>query len=191
MYNVYTDILGWDKKDIDRTKLFVIFNNRGITENGFGAIFHSLFPLWSVSTMPSFSFLLFWYEFTYVTVSWIWLFSLNNSFLFSYSLVSFIFTMQQHKILVTAPNLWHFLLLIYIKVLQVVKFSYVIRFEFLKLVVSTSSVVWSQVRWFFILEYFCAINHGEKVKSFRISSMFYCLYYYPVLYNAIYIGVVQ
>ena len=38
-------ILGWDRKDIDRTELFVIFNNRGITENGFGAIFHLLFPL--------------------------------------------------------------------------------------------------------------------------------------------------
>ena len=32
------------------------------------------------------------------------------------------------------------------------------------LVVSTSSVVWSQVRRFFILEYFCAINHGERIE---------------------------
>ena len=75
----------------------MIFSNRGITENGFGAIFHSLFPLWSVSTMTSFSFLLFWYEFTYVTVSWFQLFSLNKFFLFIYLLVSFIFTIQQHK----------------------------------------------------------------------------------------------
>ena len=44
-------ILGRDRKEIDRTELFVIFNNRGITENGFGAIFHLLFPLCSVSTM--------------------------------------------------------------------------------------------------------------------------------------------
>ena len=83
-------ILGWDRKDIDRTELFVIFNNRGITENGFGTIFHSLFPLWSVSTMTSFSFVLFQYEFTYVTVSWFQLFSLNNFFLFSYLLVSYL-----------------------------------------------------------------------------------------------------
>ena len=38
-------ILGWDRKDIDRTELFVIFNNSGITENGIGAIFHLLFCL--------------------------------------------------------------------------------------------------------------------------------------------------
>ena len=50
--------------------------------------------------------------------------------------------------------------------------------------VSTSSVVWSQVRWFFILEYYCAINHDERIKSFRISSIIYCLYCYdPILYN--------
>ena len=73
-----------------------------------------------------------------------------------------------------------------LKFLQLVKLSYVTRFQFLKLVVSTSSVVWSQVRRFFILEYFCAINHGERIKSFRISSMFYCLNYYPVWYIAVY-----
>ena len=82
-----------------------------------------------------------------------------------------------------------FLLLIYIKVLWLVKLLmfYGNGFEFLKLVVSTSSVVWSQVRWFFILEYFHTFNHGERIKSFRLSSMFYCLNYYPVGYNAIYI----
>ena len=90
-------ILGWNRKDIDRTELFVIFNNRGIIENGVGTIFHLLFPLCSVSTMTSFCFLLFRYEFTYVTVSWFQLFSLNNFFLFNYSLVSFIFTIWQHK----------------------------------------------------------------------------------------------
>ena len=146
--------------------------------------------------MTSFSFLLFRYEFIYVTVSWFQLFSLNKFFLFNYPLVSFIFTIQQHKnpylnqsLLSPCSNTrswsWHqicdtsFFLFI-LKFLWLVKLFYVIRFEFLKLVVSTSSVVWSQVRWFFILEYFCAINHGERIKSFRISSMFYCLNYYPV-----------
>ena len=38
-------ILGRDRKDINRTELFVIFNNRGITENGIGTIFHLLFAL--------------------------------------------------------------------------------------------------------------------------------------------------
>ena len=77
--------------------------------------------------------------------------------------------------------------LLILKFLWLVKLFYVMGFEFLKLVVSTSSVVWSQVRWFFIFEYFCTINHGERITSFRISSMFYCLNYYPVWYNAIYI----
>ena len=146
--------------------------------------------------MTSFSLLLFQYEFTYVTVSWFQLFSLNKFFLFNYLLVSFIFTIWQHKdpylnqsLLSPCGNTrswsWHqicdtsFFLFI-LKFLRLVKLFYVIGFEYLKLVVSTSSVVWSQVRWFFILEYFCTINHGERIKSFRISSMFYCLYYYPV-----------
>ena len=34
---------------------------------------------------------------------------------------------------------------------------HVYEFESLKLVVTTSSVVWSQVRWFFILEYIFAL----------------------------------
>ena len=93
-----------------------------------------------------------------------------------------IITMWQHKILVTAPICYTSFFLFILKCYGLVKLLmfYVIGFEFLKLVVSTSSVVWSQVRWFFILEYFHAINHGERIKSFRISSMFYCLYYYPI-----------
>ena len=36
-------------------------------------------------------------------------------------------------------------------------------YRFVIVVVSTSSVVWSKVRWFFLLEYiFCAINHDEQ-----------------------------
>ena len=47
-------------------------------------------------------------------------------------------------------------------VLRQVKF-HVFR---LFVVVSTSSVVWSQVRWFFVLRYvFCAINHDEQHES--------------------------
>ena len=118
--------------------------------------------------MTSFSFLLFRYELTYVTVSWLQLFSLNNFFLFNYSLVSFIFTVWQHqnpylKQSLSSPcgntRSWsrHQIcdtssFLFILKFLQLVKLFYVIRFEFLKLVVSTSSVLWSQVRWFFVLE---------------------------------------
>ena len=40
-------------------------------------------------------------------------------------------------------------------------------------VVSTSSVVWSQMRQFFLLEYiFRTINHDEQHKSLQFSSMF-------------------
>ena len=40
-------------------------------------------------------------------------------------------------------------------------------------VVSTSSVVWSQVRRFFLLEYiFRAINHDEQNESLWFSLMF-------------------
>ena len=40
-------------------------------------------------------------------------------------------------------------------------------------VVSTSSVVWSQMRRFFLLEYiFHAINHDEQNKSLWFSLMF-------------------
>ena len=39
--------------------------------------------------------------------------------------------------------------------------------RFVIVVVSTSSVVWSQVRWFFLLEYiFCTINHDEQKNHF-------------------------
>ena len=126
--------------------------------------------------------------------SWFWLFSLNNLFLFNYSLVSIIFTIRQYKnpylnqLLLLSPcsntKSWSWnqicdtsFFLFILKFLWLVKLLmfYVIKFKFLKLMVSTSSVVWSQVRWFFILEYFHAINHGERIKSFRISSMFYCL----------------
>ena len=47
-----------------------------------------------------------------------------------------------------------------------------LNYKFVMVVVSTSSVVWSQVRWFFLLEYiFHAINHDEQ-KSLWLSSMF-------------------
>ena len=41
------------------------------------------------------------------------------------------------------------------------------------IVVSTSSVVWSQVRRFILLEYiFCTINHDEQNESLWLSLMF-------------------
>ena len=40
-------------------------------------------------------------------------------------------------------------------------------------VVSTSSVVWSQVRWFFLMRnVFCTINHDEQHESLWLSLMF-------------------
>ena len=46
-------------------------------------------------------------------------------------------------------------------------------YRFVIVVVSTSSVVWSQVRWFFLLEYiFHAINHDEQNESLWLSLMF-------------------
>ena len=40
-------------------------------------------------------------------------------------------------------------------------------------VVSTSSVMWSQVRRSFLLEYiFCTINHDEQNESLWLSLMF-------------------
>ena len=45
--------------------------------------------------------------------------------------------------------------------------------RFVIVVVSTSSVVWSQVRQFFLLEYvFRAINHDEQNESLWLSLMF-------------------
>ena len=45
--------------------------------------------------------------------------------------------------------------------------------EYRFVVVSTSSVVWSQVRQFFLLQYiFHAINHDEQNESLWLSLMF-------------------
>ena len=44
------------------------------------------------------------------------------------------------------------------------------------LVVSTASVVWSQVRQSFILEYFHTINHDEIREPLWLSLMFYSMY---------------
>ena len=42
--------------------------------------------------------------------------------------------------------------------------------------VSTSSVVWSQVRWFFLMRnVFRAINHDEQHESLWLSLMFILL----------------
>ena len=58
--------------------------------------------------------------------------------------------------------------------------------KFVMVVVSTSSVVWSQVRQFFILEYFCAINHDEIREPLWLSLMFYSMYvpYVSELHNS-------
>ena len=64
-------ILGQDRKDIDVTKLFVIFNNRGIIENGFGTIFHLLFPLcFCLTNAIIFPFYCFNMNLLMSTVSW-------------------------------------------------------------------------------------------------------------------------
>ena len=48
-------------------------------------------------------------------------------------------------------------------------------YRFVIVVVSTSSVVWSQVRWFFLLEYiFCAINYDEQKNHFGYLQ---CLFF--------------
>ena len=192
MYNVYTNNLGWNRKDIDRTKLFVIFNIKKITENGIGTIFHSLLPLWSFSTTKSFFCILCPYELNYVTVSLFCLFSLNCSSLISYSLVSLVFTMWQHKILVSVIHYFHHAATqdpglsyslfspcgntrswsrhqicdtsFFLFILKFYDWSNLLMWLYLgfwMLEVTTSSVVWSQVRWFFVLEYFYTINHDE------------------------------
>ena len=51
----------------------------------------------------------------------------------------------------------------------------------------TSSVVWSQVRWFFVLEIYVLLTMMKEQSHFRLSSMFYYLYYHsPMLYKGIY-----
>ena len=53
-------------------------------------------------------------------------------------------------------------------------------------VVSTSSVVWSQVRQFFVLEYSCTINHDEIREPLWLPLMFYSVYvpYASELHNS-------
>ena len=51
-----------------------------------------------------------------------------------------------------------------------------LKYKFVMVVVSTSSVVWSQVRQFFVLEYFHAINHDEIRKPLWLPLMFYSTY---------------
>ena len=50
-----------------------------------------------------------------------------------------------------------------------------LKYKFVMVVVSTSSVVWSQVRLFFVLEYFSAINHDEIREPLWLSLMFYSI----------------
>ena len=59
-----------------------------------------------------------------------------------------------------------------------------LKYKFVMVVVSTSSVVWSQVRWF--LEYFCTINHDEIREPLWLSLMFYSMYvpYASELHNS-------
>ena len=61
-----------------------------------------------------------------------------------------------------------------------------LKYKFVMVVVSTSSVVWSQVRRFFILEYFHAINHDEIREPLWLSLMFYSMYvqYASELHNS-------
>ena len=55
-------------------------------------------------------------------------------------------------------------------------------YRFIMVVVSTSSVVWSQVRWFFLLEYiFHTINHDEQ----RITLVIFNVYSSYVQWYAI------
>ena len=62
-----------------------------------------------------------------------------------------------------------------------------LKYKFVMVVVSTSSVVWSQVRWFFVLEFFCTINHDERREPLWLSSMFYSMYvqYASELHNSL------
>ena len=61
-----------------------------------------------------------------------------------------------------------------------------LKYKFVMVVVSTSLVVWSQVRQFFILEYFCTINYDEIREPLWLSLMFYSMYvqYASDLYNS-------
>ena len=57
-------------------------------------------------------------------------------------------------------------------------------FMFVIVVLSTSSVVWSQVRQFFLLEYiFCTINHDEQQESLWLSLMFIVYISLSMQYN--------
>ena len=48
-----------------------------------------------------------------------------------------------------------------------------LNYKFVIVVLSTSSVVWSQVRWFFLLEYiFHTINHDEQNESLWLPVKF-------------------
>ena len=48
-----------------------------------------------------------------------------------------------------------------------------LNYKFVIVVVSTSSVVWSQVRQFFLLEYsFCTIKQDEQKESLWLSLKF-------------------
>ena len=82
-------------------------------------------------------------------------------------LLSFIlFTMWQLNILDMAPNLWHFLLSILLYEFYIGTDSMCLKLCYCNCylfdVVSTSPVVWSQVRWFFLMRIiFCTINHDE------------------------------
>ena len=61
-----------------------------------------------------------------------------------------------------------------------------LNYKFVMVVVSTSSVVWSQVRWFFLLEYiFCTINHDEQKESLWLSLMFILHMSTSMQYNGI------
>ena len=53
------------------------------------------------------------------------------------------------------------------------------------LVVSTSSVVWSQVRQFFVLEYFCTINHDEITVTLVIINVLLYTYHSPMFHNIV------
>ena len=60
-----------------------------------------------------------------------------------------------------------------------------LKYKFVMVVVSTS-VVWSQVRQFFILEYFCTINRDEIREPLWLSLIFYSMYvqYASELHNS-------
>ena len=118
--------------------------------------FCSLFPFCSFSTMTSFPGILFYYILFLCFFSKYWMVSLFfHSFqvyihwLFFFPPCGNTRSWSWHQICDTSFFL--FILKFYGLVKMLIFHMY--GFECLKLVVSTSSVVWSQVRWFFILEY--------------------------------------